>query len=326
MIGETLALVAAFSFGCANVMVKKGVTPHSKNNGAFLSVLITFGMAGIITVAKGVFQGWPPYSTKGIGWFILAGILTAYIGRTLLFTSIQHLGSVRASTLKRLNSLFAVLIGVFFLHESMNLLVFIGMLMIFASSSFLMYETIITNRRLQKKETAAAKETTLVKTKLENGDKRNKWTNRFKFITSLGYMYGVVSALAYSIGYVVRKEGLHEIPEPFFGTMIGAFVGILIYILISLVKKTFHQSIVSTFKHYQPWLLGAGISTSLGQILFFSALMFSDVSKVSIISSTDVIFTLILSAFIFKTYERTTKMVYMAAIVAMIGAGFIVIG
>ena len=326
MIGESLALVAAFSFGCANVMVKKGISPKSKNNGAFLSVLITFGLAGIITLAKGLFQDWPPYTAKGIGWFVLAGFLTAYIGRSLLFTSIQHLGSVRASTLKRLNSLFTVLIGVLFLHESMNLMVFIGMIMIFASSSFLMYETIISNRRLQKHETAVANETTVIKSEKEKVSKRNSWIKRFKFITSLGYMYGVGSALAYSIGYVVRKEGLSEIPDPFFGTMIGALVGILIFLMISLLKKSFQQSIVSTFTHFQPWLFAAGIATSLGQILYFSALMFSDVSRVAIITSTDVIFTLILSAFIFKTHEGTTKTVYLAAIVAMFGAGFIVIG
>ena len=325
MIGEILALVAAFSFGCANVMVKKGVTPISKNNGAFLSVLITFGLAGIITLAKGLFQDWPQYTTKGIGWYVLAGILTAYIGRSLLFTSIQHLGSVRASTLKRLNSLFTVLIGVVFLHESMNLMVFSGMIMIFASSSFLMYETIISNRRLQKNETAAANESTVVKSN-KNVNKSILWIKRFKLITSLGYMYGVVSALAYSIGYVVRKEGLSEIPDPFFGTMIGALVGILIFLIISLLKKTFQQSIVQTFTYFQPWLFAAGIAISLGQILYFSALMFSDVSRVALITSTDVIFTLILSAFIFKTHEGTSKTVYLAAIIAMIGAGFIVIG
>src|SRR4051794_35429453 len=128
MIGEILALLAAFSFGCANVMVKKGVSPTSKNNGAFLSVLITFALAGIITLARGLFQDWPHYTTKGIGWFVLAGILTAFLGRTLLFSSIQYLGSVRASTLKRLNSLFSVLIGVLFLHESMNVMILIGMI------------------------------------------------------------------------------------------------------------------------------------------------------------------------------------------------------
>ncbi|WP_338448723.1 EamA family transporter [Niallia oryzisoli] len=324
MIGEILALIAAFSFGCANVMVKKGVGSNSKNNGAFLSVLITFSLAGIIMLIKGLFQDWSQYTANGIGWFILAGVLTAYIGRTLLFTSIQHLGSVRASTLKRLNSLFTVLIGVLFLHESMNFMVFFGMLLIFASSSFLMYETIISNRRL-KNETAAANESKIVKSETENVSKRN-WFKRFKLVASLGYMYGVVSALAYSVGYVVRKEGLKEIPDPFFGTMIGALVGILIFIMISLFKKTFQHSIVSTFTQSHPWLIAAGVATSLGQILYFSALTYSNVSRVAIITSTDVIFTLILSAFIFKTHEGITKTVYLAAVIAMVGAGMIVVG
>jgi drug/metabolite transporter (DMT)-like permease len=56
MIGVVLALLAALFFGCANVMVKKGSTPQSVDNGTFLSVLITFVLAGIITVGRGLFR------------------------------------------------------------------------------------------------------------------------------------------------------------------------------------------------------------------------------------------------------------------------------
>jgi drug/metabolite transporter (DMT)-like permease len=323
MIGELLALLAAFSFGCANVMVKRGVTPQSVDNGAFLSVLITFVLAGIITITRGLFQDWTLFTAKGIGWFVLAGILTAFLGRTLLFSSIQHLGSVRASAIKRLNPLFTVLIGVLFLHDSLNSMIIIGMIMILGSSAILMYESFISYRRA-KREEAATNEKTVVLS--EEASNKNLWVKGFQLLASLGYMYGVVSALAYSVGYVVRKEGLEEIPDPFFGTMIGALVGIMIFLILSLVKKQYRKSIRLTFTSFRPWLFAAGTATSLGQILYFSALTYSDVSRVAIIASTDVIFTLILSSLIFKTHEGITRTVFFTSVIAMTGAVFIVIG
>ncbi|OES44731.1 DMT family transporter [Domibacillus iocasae] len=313
--GDLLALLAAFSFGCANVMVKKGTDQNSVNNGAFLSILITFFLAGCIAFGRGMLEGWVIFTTVGIWWFVLAGILTAFIGRTLLFTSIQHLGSVRASAIKRLNPLFAVLIGIFFLHEALNTWILIGIICIFGSSAVLMYESFITTKK-NKKNTAASKQ-----------DQRGNGRFRIlKMIASFGYVYGIVSALAYAIGYVVRKEGLEEMPDPYVGTMIGALVGIMVFLFLSLFQKRYRQSIKSTFSSFQPWLFGAGIATSAGQILYFAALLQSGVSQVAIIASTDVIFTLLLSSLVFKTHEGITKTVIFASITAMVGAGFIASG
>ncbi|MEH7479619.1 DMT family transporter [Neobacillus drentensis] len=325
MIGVVLALLAAVFFGCANVMVKKGSTPQSVDNGTFLSVLITFVLAGIFTVGSGLFQGWVPLTTKGFWWFVLAGILTAFIGRMLLFTSIQHLGSVRASAIKRLNPLFTVLIGVLFLHEPINLLTVIGMVFIFGASTVLMFESFTDYTRAKKEIAATTKTNKKVGSLIEGEDKRNIWVKGIQLVASLGYMYGVISALAYSIGYVVRKEGLAEIPDPFMGTVIGAAVGILIFLFLSLFKKRNRQSIKLTFTTFRPWLFGAGIATSLGQILYFFALTFSGVSQVAVIGSTDVIFTLLLSSLIFKTNEGITRTVVLASVLAMTGAGIIAI-
>ncbi|MDN4075415.1 DMT family transporter [Fictibacillus terranigra] len=309
---ESLALLAAFSFGCANVMVKKGTKPNSINNGTFLSILITFFLAGGIALGKGLLEGWVIFTAEGIWWFILAGILTAFIGRTHLFTSIQHLGSVRASAIKRLNPLFAVLIGIFFLHEALNTWIIIGIICIFGSSVVLMYESFIVARKNKKNVPASKQE------KAGNGQ-----FNKLKMIARFGYVYGVISAFAYAIGYVVRKEGLEEMPDPYMGTMIGALVGILVLLILSLFQKRYRQSIQSTFSSFQPWLFGAGIATSLGQILYFAALSQNGVSQVAVIASTDVIFTLFLSSMVFKTNEAITKKVIFASITAMVGAGLI---
>ncbi|RSK53760.1 DMT family transporter [Bacillus canaveralius] len=325
MLGEILALLAAFSFGCANVMVKKGSTSIS-DNGAFLSLLITFSLAGIITLVNGLLRSWAHLTANGIWWFILAGVLTAFLGRSLLFTSIQHLGSVRASAIKRLNPLFTVLIGVLFLHEPLNSVIITGMIFVFASSAVLMIESMTLYKNANKEVAATTQPNEKTTLENEHESRRNLWVRWIQLIASFGYIYGVVSALAYSIGYVVRKEGLNEIPDPFFGTTVGAFIGVLIFLIFSLFKQRYRESIRSTFSSFQPWLFGAGTATSLGQILYFSALTVSGVSQVSVIASTDVIITLLLSSLVFKTHEAITKTVIFASVIAMIGAGLIAVG
>ncbi|WMX58752.1 DMT family transporter [Peribacillus sp. R9-11] len=204
--GESFAFLAAFSFGCANVMVKKGTKPNSIDNGTFLSFLITFFLAGVIAIGRGMVKGWVIFTTEGIGWFVIAGILTAFIGRILLFKSIQHLGSVRASAIKRLNPLYES-----FIVEKKN------------------------NKNVHASKQAKA------------GD---GWFIRLKTIASFSYVYGVISAFAYAIGYVVRKEGLDEMPDPYVGTMVGALVGILVFLILSLFQKRYRQSIQSTFSSF----------------------------------------------------------------------------
>ncbi|MFC3882218.1 DMT family transporter [Bacillus songklensis] len=324
--GESLALLAAFTFACANVMVKKGTTSKSVDNGVFLSIVITFLISGIIAVGRGLFQDGMTFTAKGIWWFVLAGLLTAFIGRTLLFTSIQHLGSVRASAIKRLNPFFTVLIGVLFLHESLNIVMIIGMVFIFGSFATLIYESFAAAGKA-KKELAVTTETNRQTGRLiKKGIQKNAWIRWIQVFASLGYLFGLISALAYSIGYVVRKEGLAEIPDPYLGTMIGAFAGIIIFLTLSLFQERYRQSIRSAFSGFRPWLFGAGMATSLGQIFYFSALTHSGVSQVALIASMDVIFTLFLSSWVFKTNEGITKTVIFASIIAMMGAGLITIG
>ncbi|OLN21538.1 hypothetical protein BTO30_14520 [Domibacillus antri] len=324
--GELFALLAAFSFACANVMVKKGTKEDAKDNGAFLSVLITLFLAGMIVVGRGIFQGWTPLNNEGIWWFVLAGILTAFIGRTLLFTSIQHLGSVRASAIKRLNPFFAVLLGLIFLQESLNLWITLGIVLIFGSSAVLMLESVLIAQKNKMFMRETNDKTSQMTDRDEKNSRHNTWLMKVKTFASFGYIYGIISALAYAVGYVVRKEGLEEIPDPYLGTTVGAIVGILVFLILSLFQKRYRQSIQATFSSFRPWLFGAGIATSFGQILYFAALTHSGVSRVAVIASTDVIFTLFLSSIVFKTQENITKTVIIASITAMVGAGLIALG
>jgi drug/metabolite transporter (DMT)-like permease len=312
--GEWFALLSAEAFASSNVMVKKGTTPSSKNNGAFISILFTAIISGMIVLTMGLFYGWPSLNAEGFIWFVLAGVLTSFLGRTFLYSSIQHLGSVRASAIKRLNPFFAVLIGVILLNERVTSTLIVGMILIFLGFVMLAVQSLYSDRQGKKEQKGQRNDLISV---------TSKSIHIIKSIANLGYIYGPISALAYAFGYAARKNGLTEIPDPFFGTMIGAFIGALIFVILALFQEHYRSIIRTTFTQFHLWLFLAGISISMGQILYFMALAYIAVSRVALITSIEVIFTLFLSAWVFKTQEGITKLVLFAAVISMLGAGII---
>src|SRR5690606_36328987 len=112
-----------------------------------------------------------------IAWFALAGVLTIFIGRVFLYASIQHLGAVRASAIKRLNPFFSVLLGVVLLGDRLDGPMLAGMALISLSFAVLV---------LQSLQTAP------------NNPEPVTEQSAFDQIVNLGYFYGPVSVFAYA--------------------------------------------------------------------------------------------------------------------------------
>ncbi len=315
--GEFFAILSAVFFGAANVFVSKGIINRgaTQDNGAFISILLTMVIAGLMALVNGFYRGWPVLNLAGVFWFSLAGVLTAFMGRVFLYSSIQYLGSVRAATIKRLNPFFAVLIGVLMLGEPLTLMLAVGMALIFAGFVILMLQG-----------HSAARTASL--SNAPHGAPAKSWAKRFReafrSVANLGYLYGPVSALSYAFGYLGRKLGLMEIPDPYFGTMIGAAVGAALFLIMGLFERHYRAAIYSTFSQFHRWFFLAGVMSSVGQIFYFTALNYSAISRVALISSLEVFFTIFLSIWIFKVRENLTPRVFVAAFISIVGTALIV--
>ncbi len=292
-------------FASANLFIARGSTRETQDNGAFLSILITTAMASILWLYFGLRDGWLPVRMAGVAWFAAAGVLTMFIGRVFVFASVQHLGAVRASAVKRLNPMFSVLLGVSVLGETLDAPTIAGMLLIFSSFGLLVRQS------MRAANIGAA----------DSSGSRRALMGK---LVNLGYVYGLVSALAYATGYVARKQGLTQMPDAAFGTMIGAVVGALVFVLTSGFVGSYRQALRSTFKAVSPWLVGAGVMSSAGQILFFLALNYSSISRVALITSMETFVTILLMVVIFRSREGLTGSVLLAAGLGSIGTALIV--
>ena len=143
MTGEALSLLAAFFFAVNGVMVAKGVAAGDGrgDHGALLSIIMTVAMAAaawIVTADTGSLRVPDMVLAAGVWWFAVSGILTIFLGRTLLYQSIASIGAIRASMLLRLHPFFSVLLAALILGETVGAVAAGGMLLIMLSFALLL--------------------------------------------------------------------------------------------------------------------------------------------------------------------------------------------
>lgn len=301
--GETFAILSMTLFATANVMINRGFEGTSRGRGAFLSIIITFLVSGAIWVGMGLYRGFPEINRDAVAWFAVAGVLTVFIGRVFLYASLQALGAIKGSAVKRLNPFFAVLLGVLLLDESMSGPMAFGMLLIFASFAVLVHQSLSVEAEvppLQKRPGALSR------------------------LATLGYFYGPISAFAYASGYVARKEGLNDMPDAVFGTMVGALTGIVCFVVMSGIVSSYREDLEKTFTVFNPWLMAAGLLATLGQICYFVALNHSAVSKIALITSMEVFVTMFISYLFFRGKLKITPEVVIAATLGLVGTVFVI--
>jgi len=291
-------------FASANITIIRGYDGETRSGGAFLSIVITFLLSLVIWLILATRDGWPTFNRTAVAWFVLAGFLTIFIGRVFLYASIQHLGAVRASAIKRLNPFFSVMLGVVLLGESVSSMMMVGMVLICTSFIVLVRQSLTTvGVREPRKENESA----------------------LTRIINLGYLYGPVSAFAYASGYVARKQGLTILPDAAFGTMVGALTGIVFFVLTSRFIESYRDDLRKTFTVYNPWFLLAGIFASFGQICYFVALSYTSISKIALITSMEVFVTVFLTFVVLRSRENLTLEVLVAAGLGVVGTAFVIL-
>jgi drug/metabolite transporter (DMT)-like permease len=297
-LGDAFALASATCFAVSNVTIARGARPEAEDNGAFVSLLITTAISGAGWIALGIARGFEPVTMRALLWFAGAGVFTAFIGRVFFYASVQHLGAMRSSAMKRLNPFFAVLLGVLVLGETLTGGMAIGLTLLAASFAVL-----------------------VMAGKGRGGTADESLGRR---LLNVGYVYGPISALGYATGYLLRKMGLAQAHDALLGAMVGCVVGALLFLATASVRRDYARAVRATFEKPNFWLMGAGVMSSFGQILYFAALNESPMSRVALISSMEVFVTLFLGAFLLRKRESLTPGLLFAALLGVAGTAFIV--
>jgi drug/metabolite transporter (DMT)-like permease len=245
----------------------------------------------------GLARGFEPVTTRALLWFAGAGVFTAFVGRVFFYASIEKLGAMRSSTMKRLIPFFAVMLGVGVLGERLTGGMVAGMALIVASFVLLV---------------AAARRSSA------SGQVAGKRG------LNAGYVYGPVSALGYASGYLLRKMGLAEAHDALLGAAVGCFAGIVLFLATAAFSGAYAKAVRATFSKPNPWLIVAGVMSSFGQIFYFAALNENPMARVALVSSVEVFITLFLGALFLRKREAVTAPLVAAAALGFAGTACVI--
>jgi drug/metabolite transporter (DMT)-like permease len=293
--GDAFAIASAVCFSVSNVTIARGARSDSADNGAFVSLLLTTAISALPWLGVGLARGFEPVTLRAVLWFAGAGVFTAFVGRVFFYSSVERLGAMRSSALKRLSPFFAVILGVLVLGETLTGGAMGGLVLLVAS-----FAVLVAGERRRADQAALSPRPSRV-----------------------GYAYAIVSALGYSTGYLLRKMGLADAHDAFLGAAIGCAVGAMLFVVTGAFKPTYAAAVRATFARPNAWLIGAGMMSSFGQILYFAALNESPMSRVALIVSMEVFVTLFLGYALLRRSERVTPALVAAAILGVAGTALI---
>ena len=121
--------MAALGFGLSAVFIKAAMSSVSVKTATVVSLIsstVVTMIFALIFHSKEILA----LSPMAFLWFILAGLITFLGGRLLNFQAINLVGASKASAVVSATPLFAAILAVTFLNETVNLMLGIGTMMI----------------------------------------------------------------------------------------------------------------------------------------------------------------------------------------------------
>lgn len=273
---EAYALVTAFSFGLTAVLVRKGLSEST-------AVTATLVISGVQTVVLGLLLVLSPPSLDwaAVGYFVVAGLLAATMGRTLNYMSIDRLGVPISTSLSGTNPLFTIIFASILIGEAVEASTVVGTVLVFAGIALI------------------------------SGWGGENNVKKDDLVIPLG------AASLYALSSIVRKTALTMLPEPVLGAVVGALASLLTYpIVLRLMNR---QGEIKLTKGSLPYFAAAGVSNSVAWISMFIATQRGSVSVVSAIIGANPLFGLILSALFLRGVERITPRIIAGCLVIVAG-------
>ncbi len=131
------ALLSAVLLALRDVFGRLAVRGIDPIAGSAFTAIVGLPVLWAVSAWRGDFSDPPP----GPGWPLLfiaiAGILRVTLARTMLFAATQHIGAARTSVIVATNLIFAVLLGVVLLGESLTPAIGLGTVLVFSGYVFI---------------------------------------------------------------------------------------------------------------------------------------------------------------------------------------------
>jgi drug/metabolite transporter (DMT)-like permease len=296
--GILFAVLSAILFASNYILIQLGMKKSKGDNGVFATLFINVLTLSLIYIVI-IFtrEETPPFNSMGIVYFVIAGFLTAFLGRTTLFGAIRRIGSSRAAAIKNSAPVFTILFAVYFIGERISFWAGIGTMVLLAAL-FLQAR----HDFLRSKNDTEGQE------------------------SGMGILLSIVAAVGFGVGQAARKLGVIYYTDPILGALIGAAFALITFSLMEAFKKRLHVTVMNNFKSINTYFILAGISSSFALISFFISIFYTNVSYTSVIIAMEPVLTVILAKMFLTKEENINLRIALTGCAVFVGTFIIVAG
>ena len=315
-----MALAAGALLGLNAVFIKIGMRRGRIDNGHFMSVLVNVLFLGVVML----FVSLPRWSWIGFGGFILAGLLTTWLGRGSSFTAIRLIGPPRQGAILVSSPLFAAIGGWFFLGEGITLVQGLGGLITLIGlwvllRSRLKSESSPSHSGIAQTLIEAPDATEPISaTRGETADSRHDFTR--------GFLIALMAAFFFGSGFVARKWGLSYFPSAVAGAFFGACTALSMIILSSAARGNVRRLLEENFRQIPWWFVAGGIALSISLLLQFSSFSYLPAWIVSLLLTTQAVWTLLWTWLFLRDEEQIGRELLLSIAFVLVGVAVMTYG
>ena len=131
MLGIVLAITSAFCWGTGAIFARLGLRGINASTGTLISMLSSIMLVGLLALTMN-FDDIVHLAPMALLWFSLIGVVNYVLGRQFNYSSIRYIGVTKAAPLFASAPLFAMVLAVTLIGESVNPAIVTGTLVIVA--------------------------------------------------------------------------------------------------------------------------------------------------------------------------------------------------
>jgi drug/metabolite transporter (DMT)-like permease len=287
LLGTILATTASLMFAFQYLCVRKGTQEGSVSHIIWVSLLSNV----VIVVPPALILYDFSMSTEALLAFAGAGLTGSLFARICMFTSIERLGASRTSPIVASNALFATLLAVVLLDETLTTVHFLGVVMIVAGVAVISYET------------AESKRVDVT---------RRQLTVLF-VVPILGALFLGMEPIFISFAL---EDGGSIVP----GTAVVMTTAFAVFSVYTGATTGLPSTSVVRESYFR-WYLGAGVATTFGLLAAFTALQTVPVAiAVPLIQTSPLLVIGLSTLFLPSKLERVTTAVLVSTVIIIAGA------
>ena len=307
MLGILYTLLAAASFGLNNATVRRGVITGTVTQAVMVSIPIGFVMFVAAAAIGGEIGALGRFSLGHAALMMAAGLVHFLFGRYCNYRSIQAMGSNLSAPIQQWTLLVTLTLALVFLHETLDGVKLIGIGLLMAGPAMVVGAQ-KTRGRAKGRAAAAPRSAGAAAAPA-----------KFEPKMAEGYLYGILSCLAYGSSPILVRAGLEGVRLPLAGGILSYGASMAVVALLFFWRPARHE--LGTIERPNvPWFLWTGVTVCISQIFLYLAMAIAPVTVVQPLMRFSTVFRTFFGWVFNREQESFEPILLVAIAISTVGA------